>query len=184
MRRGAGMRARLLVVSAAMVGALALAPGASAATATLSGNCQFSGPITPQPPITLVPKTGSHFSYHATGSCSGTLDGAAVTSAPVTVAFDNVSTLFDTCELGPDFNLHGTLKAGSDTFGIVINLPRIALVGPFLLTTNGGGLAIGGATFSPPDALAALQQCAGSGVSTATLAANFSTLSALVGSAG
>jgi hypothetical protein len=94
----------------------------------------------------------------------------------------NVSTVFDTCELGPDFNLNGTLTIGADTFPVTINLARAALAGPFVLTTSGNGLAAGVATFTPPNSTTALQDCAGSGISSATLVANFTTLSPLVGS--
>ena len=177
---------RIAAAGAVLAGSLAMAGPAVAGTASFNGNCQFSGPISPQPPITLLPVPGSHFSYHASGTCSGNLGGTAISSAPVTVAFVNVSTLFDTCELGPDFNLHGvmtiTTGAVTDTFPIVINLARIAIVGPFLLTTGGGGLAVGIAQFAPANLATALQQCAGSGVADASLTASFSTLIALVGS--
>jgi hypothetical protein len=164
----------------------ALAPGASAATRTFSGSCTFSGPITPTPPITAVPHPGAHFSYLGTGKCKGKLDGAAVTGAPLTITFVNVATLFDTCELGPDFNLHGEATVGTgasrDRFAIVINLARLALAGPFALNTAGGGLALGVATFQPPSTAGAIQACSAGGVDTATLSGNFTTLTALAGS--
>jgi hypothetical protein len=108
-----------------------------------------------------------------------------ITHAPVAVSFTNVATLFDTCELGPDFDLHGLLAIGAtgkrSLFEITVNLARLALAGPFALTTPGGGMGVGIAQFNPADPSSAPQQCATSGVSAATLAANFNTVSPLVG---
>jgi hypothetical protein len=108
-----------------------------------------------------------------------------LSTAPITVAFRDVATLFDTCELGPDFNLHGSLtinlRRQAHRFAITVNLARLALVGPFLLTTAGGGRALGVAQFQPSDAAAAPQQCASGGISSASLVASFNTVAALVG---
>jgi hypothetical protein len=149
------------------------------------GSCAFSGPITPNPPITFVPKPGAHFSYAGKGTCTGTLAGAPVQKLPITVTFTNVATAFDTCELGPDFNLPGTLavQAGGQMtdFPITINLARLALFGPFTLTTPGGGRAAGTAQFVPANAVGALVQCASSGIATATLSGSFTTSAPLVG---
>ena len=156
------------------------------ATRMLSGSCSFSGPITPNPPITLVPKPGAHFSYAGTGTCSGTFDGDAVQALAITVTFTNVETAFDTCELGPDFNLSGTMaaRAGGQTtdFPITINLARLALFGPFTLTTPGGGKASGTAQFEPANAIGAIVQCATTGIATATLSGSFKTSAPLIGS--
>jgi hypothetical protein len=182
MRAAISIRARLSVAILATAASLAAVSTATAATApTLSGSCQISGPIHPQPPITVIPVPGSHFSFLGTGTCSGMLDGAAITNAPATITFDNVSTLFDTCELGPDVNLPGVLTVGTDKFPFTLYLARAALAGPFLLTTSGNGLAVGVATFTPPNATTAIQDCAGAGIATATLAANFNTVTTLVG---
>jgi hypothetical protein len=180
------------VLGAPVLGAAAFAAPAFAAPApaaapaqTLAGSCSFTGPITPNPPITVIPKPGAHFSYAGTGTCDGTFDGAAVSAAPITVTFTNVATAFDTCELGPDFNLPGTLgvTVGSTSarFPITINLARLALFGPFTLTTPGGGRAAGTAQFEPANALQAVIQCGASGIATATLAGRFTTSAALVG---
>ncbi len=159
--------------------------GANPTPGTFSGSCNFSGPIKPDPPITVIPKSGSKFSYAGTGTCTGTLDGAAVTTAPDSVTFMNVSTAFDTCEFGPDFNLAGQLTivtASTEVnFAVVISLARLAVAGPFSVTTTGGGEGLGTATFTPPSTAGALQQCAGSGISTATLAGSFNTTAPLVG---
>jgi len=106
----------------------------------------------------------------------------------MTVTFDNVSTLFDTCQLGPDFNLDGDVRIASghpqtNTFDVTVNLARLALAGPFLLTTPGGGLALGVAQFTPGDPAAAVQQCLSTGVDAASLSGTFSTLLPLAGSA-
>jgi hypothetical protein len=178
------MVAVVLTATAVAAGAHTRAPAASP-TRKLAGTCQFTGPIRPNPPITVVPKPGPHFSYRGTGTCTGTLDGAAIQKAPITVTFTNVGTAFDTCELGPDFNLTGamSLRAGRRTidFTITIDLARLALAGPFELTTAQAGQAFGTATFQPPNPATAVTQCGGSGVPEATLAANFRTTSPLVG---
>ena len=160
----------LIVCAVALAGA---APAAAHA-ASFSGSCKFSGPITPMPPITIVPHPGANFSYHGTGTCSR--------GVPIAVSFTNVATLFDTCELGPDFNLHGVATIGHARFQITINLARLALVGPFALTTSGGGDALGIAQFQPAGSpVAALQQCAAAGIASATLSASFQTVSPLMG---
>ena len=192
-------RGRVLTVLAAgavlgAIPALTAAPGLAAPAApapaatqarTLSGSCSFSGPITPKPPITVVPKPGAHFSYAGTGTCAGTFDGTAASKLPITLTFTNVETAFDTCELGPDFDLHGILAVEDGTtttdFPITINLARLALFGPFTLTTPGGGDALGTAEFEPSNAVQALQQCATTGVATATLAGRFTTSAPLIG---
>lgn len=119
------------------------------------------------PPITLVPESGARFSYQGAGTCTG--------GAPITVAFNDVGTVFDTCELGPDFGLHGTMAIGSQPFDITVNLPRLAVAGPFTLTTSDGGLASGVASFSTPSPT----DCISSGVASATLSGSFQTLTPL-----
>jgi hypothetical protein len=172
-------RATVVVVLLGSVLALpAVAPGR---TASFSGSCKFAGPIEPTPPITAVPKPGAHFSYSGSGSCTGSIPG------PISVRFTNVSTAFDTCEFGPDLGLSGTMTIGSGPdrvlFQITINLPRLALAGPFSLTAAGGGRAVGVAQFEPPNSSSAPQQCASGGIGSASLAASFNTVSALVGTA-
>jgi hypothetical protein len=180
---------RRTLICALIGGAVAAgaASGASATTVAFTGSCQFAGPIAPSPPITVDPKPGAHFSYRGTGTCNGTLGGATVSAAPITVTFTNVSTAFDTCEFGPDLNLQGQATIGSGAgealFMITINLARFALAGPFGLTTPGGGQAAGVAQFAPPDAASAPAQCASSGIGTATLSGSFETVAALSGSA-
>jgi hypothetical protein len=160
---------------------LAIPAAAPAKTATFSGACQFAGPITPNPPITVAPQSGAHFSYRGSGTCKGTITG------PITVTFTNVSTLFDTCELGPDIDLHGAATIGSGPrragFKITINLARLAVTGPFALTTTGGGRAAGVAQFQPVNESTAPQQCISGGINSASLAASFQTSSPLVGTA-
>lgn len=183
MRRG--LTGRCAVAAIAAIGTMGLASGgASAAVSSFSGSCTFTGPITPVPGITILPHPGAYFSYAGTGTCNGTLDGSAVTAAPLTVTFTNVKTFFDTCEIGPDFNLRGTATIGDgdarDAFAITISLLRLAVGGPFVLSA-GGGSAFGVATFTPPNTATAVTACASTGVSIATLGGNFSTVSALNG---
>jgi hypothetical protein len=176
---------RILVLLVCSVSALCGVAGASRGPVSFSGSCSFAGPISPAPPITVVPKPGAHFSYVGSGMCRGTLGGASVDAAPITVTFTNVSTLFDTCELGPDFGLRGVALIGSGAtrarFAVTVNLARLAVAGPFVLNASGGGSAAGVAQFEPADTAAAVQQCGADGVSKASLSAEFQTLAALVG---
>jgi len=165
------MRGRLVAL---IVVAGALTGPAHASAATFSGSCSFSGPLTIPRPITIVPVPGAHFSFQGTGTCDG--------GVPLTLTFTDVSTLFDTCELGPDLPLSGAMTIGAARFGVTVDLVRVALAGPFALTTPGGGLAAGVAQFTPASAAAALTQCVSSGVSQASLSGRFTTVTPLVGS--
>jgi hypothetical protein len=172
------MRGYLVALTVA-VGALTGPTNASAAT--FSGNCSFSGPLTIPRPITIVPVLGAHFSFQGSGACNGKLSGATVASAPLTLTFTDASTLFDTCELGPDFPLRGVMTIGAARFDATVDLLRLALAGPFAITTPGGGLGAGVAQFEPASAAAALTQCVSTGVTQATLAGRFATVTPLVG---
>jgi hypothetical protein len=162
--------AMLAALAAVVVASAILAGPASAAM--FSGGCKLSGPITPLPPITLVPRPNPHFDYAGSGVCGG---------RPATLTFVRASTLFDTCELGPDFPLHGVLAIGASRFAVSIDLVRVALAGPFVVTTRGGGLGVGVASFNPGNQTAAIEHCLGAGVGSASLSASFSTLRPLVG---
>lgn len=145
-----------------------------ASASTFSGHCRLSGPITPLPPITLVPRPGPHFDFSGTGECG---------AQPATLSFVHASTLFDTCELGPDFPLRGTMTIGPDSYAVTIDLLRAALAGPFLITTRGGGLGAGLATFTPAgNQVTAVEDCLGAGVAHASLSASFSTVTPLISS--
>jgi hypothetical protein len=174
-----GRKPSILLV--AVVALAAFTPAASGHASSFSGSCKLTGPITPLPPITIVPRPGPHFDYLGAGACHGKLDGAAVTAAPAALAFDHASTLFDTCELGPDFPLRGSMTIGGDRFAVTIDLLRAALAGPFAISTAGGGLGVGVASFNPGSPIVALSECVKGGVATASLAANFSTLRPLIG---
>jgi hypothetical protein len=157
------MKLRQLILTAAAAGALAV-PAAAHAAPGFSGSCQFSGPITPGRPITLLPVLGAHFSYSGSGTCSG--------GVPISVSIPNGSTLFDTCELGPDFGLHGLATIGTQAHHVTVNLARVAVAGPFVLSTPHHGLALGIAQFSTANPA----DCLTPGVSAATLSANFQTV--------
>jgi hypothetical protein len=173
------MRASALAAFAAL--ALMLAASASASTSYLDGSCSFAGPIKPTPPITVIPHSGARFSFSGSGRCDGHLDGAAISGAPIAVTFNDVQTVFDTCELGPDVNLHGTLTVATSRFEVIVDLARLALAGPLRLTTTGGGLALGSAQFQPGDFSTAPQECGGAGLDNASLMASFTTAAPLVG---
>jgi hypothetical protein len=179
------MRRAALSVVVALLIAAPPAGAAGAGAPAFAGRCQFSGTIRPMPPITVVPKPGAHFSYLGDGTCTGRLADRPVTSAPLSVSFDDVHTLFDTCELGPDVGLHGLawISAGRDRarFAIVIHLARVAIAGPFALTTIHSGRALGVASFMPADPVGAARACGAAGVASATLTGSFRTVTPLVG---
>jgi hypothetical protein len=76
------MRAAGVVIVAMLALGAAGAPGAAQAT-TFEGSCQLSGELTFAQPLgnDLRPTT---FTDRAAGTCTGTLDGAAVDDVPVT----------------------------------------------------------------------------------------------------
>jgi hypothetical protein len=187
MRQPQRIAALLLVVGGVTLPAGATAAGRAARwqRSSFSGACSFSGSIRPDPAITLLPHQGARFSYSGSGACAGVLDGKSVSGVPDRVTFAEVPTTFDTCEVGPDFDLPGTLTLTigrtTSTFAITIYLARVGGAGPFALTTPRRGRAIGTATFEPADPVTAAAACGGAGVSTATLAASFRTAEPLRG---
>ncbi len=86
-------------------------------------------------------------------------------------------------ELGPDFPLTGAMTIGSAHYTVTLDLLRLAVAGPFVITTRGGGLGAGVATFIPAgDQVTAVEDCLGAGVAHASLSASFSTVRPLVSS--
>jgi hypothetical protein len=165
---------------------LVAASQASAFTwGTFEGSCQVNGPIYPRPGITAFPQPNARAEYHGVGTCDGKLNGDAVTKAPARVDLPDQGILFDTCEFGPDVDLHGVLRvsgpSGPEDFQITIDLLRLAVAGPFLLTSPHSGRALGTAQFAPKDQAAAVQGCGVGGVTDASLAASFNTLRPLAG---
>jgi hypothetical protein len=176
------MKRRAVVLGALAVGTALVAVAPAAAHAgTFSGSCDIAGPISPRPPITVIPRPGPHFDYEGTGTCTGQLDGGAKAKVPAMVRIRNGSTLFDTCELGPDFNLRAMLILGPrhhrERFAITVQLARLAVVGPLAVTTPGGGRAVGIGRFSTTDDPT---ECISGGVAHASLEVSFSTLSPLI----
>jgi hypothetical protein len=84
---GAGVAAGVALAIAVPVVGVALAitaPVAAASTlTTFNGNCSTAGTFSVTPSVGFIPQTGVH-QYVGSGLCSGTLDGAAIASAPVT----------------------------------------------------------------------------------------------------
>jgi hypothetical protein len=76
-----------LAMAVPVVGAaLAVTSPTAAASGTLTtfdGNCSTAGTFSVAPSVGFIPQTGVHH-YAGSGVCSGTLDGAAIVSAPVT----------------------------------------------------------------------------------------------------
>jgi hypothetical protein len=67
------------------------------------------------------------------------------------------------------------MQIGRRRFHITIDLARLAVAGPFVLTARNGGSALGLAQFSAPSPI----DCISRGVGAATLTAQFQTVSPL-----
>ena len=82
------MRAHRIVMGVVMAAAAGVAPGAASAaeTHTFEGTCGIVGVATLDHPVTVLPSP-NHVVFRGDGSCSGTLDGAALPAggAPVRV---------------------------------------------------------------------------------------------------
>jgi hypothetical protein len=177
---------KVAAVLAVVAASLAAASQASAfGWSTFEGSCQVNGPIYPRPGITAFPQPSARAEYHGVGTCDGKLNGTAISHAPARIDMPDQGILFDTCEFGPDVDLHGILQvsgpSGPEDFKITIDLLRLAVAGPFLLTGPHSGRALGTAQFTPKDQAAAVQGCGAGGVTDASLAASFNTLRPLAG---
>jgi hypothetical protein len=179
----------LLCLALALLGSACFTGGASAATPlSFDGSCEIAGPIEPEQPINVLPRPGARFSFTGKGSCSGTLSGTARNRLRARVEVVGAETLFDTCELGPDFGVRTMLRIRRARkrwvrFPLTLEMPRVLTVGVFLLHGPEGGRAFGQAELVPPDAAAAIRDCGdlAGGITTATLEASFRTVSPLVG---
>jgi hypothetical protein len=138
---------RLLLVLPLALAVLALS-AASASAATVSGECTVSGSADFSPNGLQATPQSLFYTFNGTGTCSGTLDGAVITNAPVSATATGGGTL----------SCAGAVSAGgtgSITFpnqGVTIRF-GISLVGAgsevgFALTGNSGGAGAGHATFA------------------------------------
>ena len=139
----------LLAMLALTIGALVLAPvGSASAANTVSGECTISGSAAFSPNgLTATPSTLT-YNFGGTGTCSGTLNGAPITNAPVSASASGTGTL--SCAAAASTGGTGTLTFPSQgvTIGFGINLAGAGSEVAFTLTGNGGGAGAGHATFA------------------------------------
>ena len=176
------MRATICVAAGVIAALTAPATaGAKVKVHSFEGSCAVQGTVHFSPPATNDQQSLS-VRYAATGTCTGTLDGRALSDEPVRAynAADRVDGSCmhaDTTEPGraaivfPD----GTTIVASSEFHFV------ATEGEFILHGERSGSARGHGTFltqrTPPDIAL---QCAGDGASEAPLDISFATDSPLV----
>jgi hypothetical protein len=144
----------LIVVMAVPV-ASASAANAVSGVCTLSGNATFNSPLTAQP-------GPNGYSFTGSGTCSGTLNGQAITNAPASATASGSGTL--SCTASASTAGTGTLTVNGVSVGFQISLVGTGTEVTFALTGNSGGAGGGHATFAL-GAQQALTQCAGAGVS-------------------
>jgi hypothetical protein len=169
------MMGRLLVVATAILGVFVLAPISSAsADDTFTGVCTVSGNATFTTPLTAVPGSNG-YNFSGPGECDGSLNGGSVKTYFATAAANGTGTLgctvSDSGIVGSGggtgtvnaYNDAGhTSLAGSISFGV--DLAGAGTEVAFNLSGNGGGNAVGHASFADPANAGAPAACAGSGV--------------------
>src|SRR5215218_9245647 len=115
------MKKVLLAVATTAI-AFALVPLASANAATFSGACTLSGNATFGPnPLTTAPQAGETCTFTATsGTCSGTVNGAAVVNAAATASASGSGTLG--CTGAASVGGTGTITVNGQSVGFSISL--------------------------------------------------------------
>ena len=182
---GRWRRTRNGVIAAAAVMALMCAQLAPAAAAkkpsSFAGTCTFQGTVTFSPPATNTPQPLDTW-YDATGSCSGELNGRAVTAAPVTWrsgvhGVDGSCRRANTTRPG-----RGTITfSDGTTIPFTFEFTYVATEGTWRITGHRSGSATAHASFltdrtSPTVA----EQCAGEGVTEIPMDLQLATTSPLV----
>jgi hypothetical protein len=139
---------RLLALLALTLGAIVLGPVASSSAATVSGACTISGAATFSPNGLTNTPSSLTYNFGGDGTCSGTLNGAPITNAPVTASASGSGTL--SCAASVSTGGTGTLTFPNQgvTIGFGINLAGAGTEVGFTLTGNGGGAGAGHATFA------------------------------------
>jgi hypothetical protein len=150
---------------------------------SFAGSCSVQGDVTFDPPATDTQKP-EHYAYDSKGTCTGTLDGKALSNAPVTLqqAGHADASCLQALAFPPG--------EGELVFGNGVRLPftlDFTSKGTELDGTAYGtrsGLAPGHGTFATQrtDAAAVTTACAGDGVKTAPMDMTFSTSSPLLSS--
>jgi len=139
---------RLLALLALTLGVTVLAPVASSSAATVSGACVISGSASFSPNgLTATPQSLT-YNFGGTGTCSGTLNGAPITNAPVSASASGSGTLSCAASVSTGGTGSLTFPAQGVTIGFGINLAGCGSEVGFTLTGNGGGAGAGHATFA------------------------------------
>jgi len=135
----------LLIVPLAL---LALPVASASAANTVTGACQIGGAAQFSPTgLQNTPQTLG-YDFSGTGTCSGTLNGVQVVSAPVTAHASGSGTL--SCAGAVSTGGTGTITFVSQgvTVGFGVTLVGSGSEVEIALTGNGGGAGAGHATFA------------------------------------
>src|SRR4051794_40836896 len=156
---------KTLLAAALCAGALAL-PAAAQAT-TFAGDCTIKGSASFTKPLTAV-LGANGFVFTGTGTCTGTLDGKAVSGAKIATTVKNTGAYLS-CALSGSMGGPGTLtfNPGTATQKVLkYNLDQMGVLTevPFRITGATSGLALGEASFRDSAGPATAQDCAGTGV--------------------
>jgi hypothetical protein len=139
---------RILLIPLALA-AFVLAPAAAANAAnTVSGACSIAGGAQFTPTGLTNTPTSMGYTFTGTGSCSGTLNGAPIVSAPVSTSVTGTGTL--SCAASVSTTGHGTLTFPNQgvTIGFNISLAGAGSEVAFELSGDGGGAGAGHASFA------------------------------------
>jgi hypothetical protein len=178
---------RWLIVSAiagaTVAGALNVAPAAAKSTSSFAGDCQLSGVVRFDPPMTNTPQQG-RVDGRATGSCTGTLTGPSGHARSVsgeTVDAVVQSDGLESCEAG-----QAAGKGYLDFSGRRLHFTYTEVrVGPaFTFSANGArggsGVLVGNVS-SSADPAAIAQACGSTGLTQAPVDVRFTTTPAISG---
>ena len=159
-------------------------PGQEDRTHSFEGNCSVEGPVTFDPPATDQQQR-LDVDYTATGTCSGTLDGASVSDAPVTMHNRAVSdgSCLHAQTITPG---RGAMRfAGGATVAYTFEFTYVGTDGVLTFNGNRSGSALGHGSFvTPHSSPEAAQGCSdGTGVRQIPMVIQLVTQSPLVSSA-
>jgi hypothetical protein len=138
---------RILAMLALTLGALVLVPVTSASAATVSGQCTIAGTASFSPNgLTATPQALT-YSFGGNGTCTGTLNGTPIISAPVSASATGSGTL--SCAAAVSTGGTGTLTFPSQgvTIGFGLDLVGAGSEVALAITGNGGGNGTGRASF-------------------------------------
>jgi hypothetical protein len=140
------MSRRLIVVALAL-GAFLIVPVASANAATFAGACTVSGNANFGPSGLKATPQNLTYTFNSTGSCTGTLDGAAIVQAPVSANATGSGTLSCAAAVAPGGSGSITFTGQGVTIPFAVNLAGVGTEVAFTLT-GGTGVAVGHASFA------------------------------------